>query len=319
LAALALAPPAHADTTAEDRASADALYEDAGRLMKEGKFADACPKLEASQKLDPGVGTLLRLGYCLGFEGKVASAWATFNECVAMARKANDRRADDAANQAKLLELKLARLRLDVAPENRSAAIQVLRDGKPIDPAAWDTPAPVDPGTHTITAEEPGKRRWQTTVVIEAKPGVISVAIPALEDAPADPGAAPLPNAPAWGAQRYAGVAVGGVGVAGVVIGAIFGALTMKKLGDAKSQGHCDQDWATCDATGFQMRQDAMGTAHGSTATFVIGGVALATGILVFATAPSGSSTPAAKTAVRVIVGPVAAAGMSGMLVRGGW
>src|SRR5580692_8190115 len=100
--------PVRADPTAEDRAAADALYDEAGKLMAQKRWAEACPKLEASQKLDPGIGTLLRLGYCYMYEGKTASAWSAFNDTEGMARKAGDKRADDAAKQAKLLLPKLS-------------------------------------------------------------------------------------------------------------------------------------------------------------------------------------------------------------------
>jgi hypothetical protein len=49
---LLLASPVRAQS-AEDRAAADALYAEAGELLKAERFAEACPKLETSQRLDP--------------------------------------------------------------------------------------------------------------------------------------------------------------------------------------------------------------------------------------------------------------------------
>jgi hypothetical protein len=48
----------------EDKAAADALFKAGRTLVKQGKFSEACPKLEASHKLDPATGTLLALGDC---------------------------------------------------------------------------------------------------------------------------------------------------------------------------------------------------------------------------------------------------------------
>ena len=54
-------------------------------------WAEACPKLAQSQKLDPGGGTLVHLGSCYEQEGKLASAWGVLREAQDVARR--DRRA----------------------------------------------------------------------------------------------------------------------------------------------------------------------------------------------------------------------------------
>src|SRR5688572_25506958 len=78
--------------TATERALAQSLFDEARIAMKEGNYAEACPKLAKSQKLDPSGGTLLNLAVCHQNEGKTASAWVEFNDALSQAIK--DNRAD---------------------------------------------------------------------------------------------------------------------------------------------------------------------------------------------------------------------------------
>ena len=75
---LAAARPALAQGEGERAAAAQALFDEAMRLMKADQNAAACPKLEESQRLDPGMGTEFRLAECYEKVGKLASAWAKF-------------------------------------------------------------------------------------------------------------------------------------------------------------------------------------------------------------------------------------------------
>ncbi len=51
---------AHAQS-GDSKAVAEQLFNQARDLMKAGAFSEACPKLEASLKLDPATGTLFNL------------------------------------------------------------------------------------------------------------------------------------------------------------------------------------------------------------------------------------------------------------------
>src|ERR1051326_9215354 len=94
--AVLLAAPVHAEPTASDKAAAEGLFGDARKLMEAGNYREACPKLEASQRLDPGVGTLLNLADCYEHSGRTASAWMEFLEAASAARESGsaDREAE---------------------------------------------------------------------------------------------------------------------------------------------------------------------------------------------------------------------------------
>src|SRR5258708_3181799 len=82
---------------ANDVAMAQSLFDDAKKLVGEGRYADACVKFEQSQKLDPGMGTLFNLADCFEHVGKTASAWAGFLDVAAQAKAATQTQREQAA------------------------------------------------------------------------------------------------------------------------------------------------------------------------------------------------------------------------------
>ena len=322
---LLLAPQAHAQATAEDKAAADSLFREARDLMAQGKYAAACPKLVASHRLDPAIGTALNLGDCYEKAGQTASAWASFNHAEFMARNARDKpRGDEAARRAKALETQLSKLVIDVVAGSRAPGLEVRRDGTLLDAGLWGSAIPVDPGVHTIGATAPGKQAWTTTVLVETKPGVVTVRVPALIPAPrpqARAGEAPSGSdddqPSTWSTQRTAGLVVGGVGVVGVVIGAIFGVDAIGKNDD--SLASClPNDPGQCDADGVELREDAYTSARVSTVVAALGGAAFVGGAIVFLTAPSAAPSKSTST-VTVVARPTLGMTGPGLVLQGEW
>ncbi len=299
-----------AEPTAEDKAAAEALFQEALKLTKLNNYPEACPKLEASNKLDPAVGTLFNLGDCYEHTGRTASAWSTFGEARRFAEQRKDRREKDAAEREKTLEPKLAKL--VVKADDRPEGLTIRRDKKPIDSATLGSAVPVDPGKHTLEVEAPGREPWSTTVDVPDKPGEITVTIPPLAALRATPSAsasssgAPGEGAPGegLGTRKIVGIAVAGVGVASLVVGGVFGGLTLAKVADSNQGGHCvTGSPVRCDPTGLALRKDADTLANVSNITLAVGGAALIAGAVVFLTAPSAPAAPPAKAgrSVRVI------------------
>src|SRR5437016_4621333 len=130
---------AQAQPSGSDIATAQALFEDGKRLMQQGKYAEACPKLVESQRLDPGGGTLLAIALCHEGEGKTATAWADFNIALTEARKDKHANREAAAtDHIKALDAKLTKARIVVA--KKIDGLEVRRDGTLVGEAQWGTP-----------------------------------------------------------------------------------------------------------------------------------------------------------------------------------
>ncbi|MBX3191081.1 MAG: hypothetical protein KF819_29055 [Labilithrix sp.] len=282
LAALALvasAGRARADSEAQ------ALFDEGKRLMSAGRIDSACDRFERSQRLEPAGGTLLHLAACREQQGKTATAWEHFNQALSAARAAQRRdREQVAAEHIAALEPKLVRLRVVVSPGVKQIAkLEITRDGKALDPAAWGVAAPVDPGAHAIVASAPGRRAWEKSVEATRAGTTVDVEVPDLAVAPI---AAPTEDESDGSTQRALGVAAGGVGLVGVVVGTVFGlrSASARDEADRICGGPAPLD---CPQEGVDVADDARAFGNVSTVAFIVGAIGLAGGAVLWFTAPS--------------------------------
>ena len=140
---------AHAQTTGAEKTAAEALFGEGKRLMDQGKFSEACPKFADSQRLNPGVGTLLNLARCYQKNGQTASAWSTYKEAAGAARSAGQTdREGVARRESAALEPTLPKLTVTVSPENASLSnVEIRLDGAVLPKGLWGVPAPLDSGS----------------------------------------------------------------------------------------------------------------------------------------------------------------------------
>ena len=113
-------------------------------------------------------------------------------------------------------------------------------------------------------------------------------------------------------ASKTWGFVLGGVGIAGLAAGSVFGALAIAK--NSSSKDTCDAN-NVCDAGGKSLRDDARTFGDVSTVAFIAGGALLATGAILLLTAPKAS---AEKTG-RLEATPMIGASGGGVLLRGQW
>jgi hypothetical protein len=314
-------------------AAAQALFDEGARLLTAKDYANACPKLEESKRLEPAPGTILALALCHEGLGKTATAWAEFTEALPLARR--DRRADRekaATEHIRALEPRLVRIRVTVSTE--VPGLEVRRDAEIVGKPQWGLPVPVDPGSHAIEARAPGKTTWQSTVTTGAEGSTTDVVVPALKDeapaptpAPAPaPATAPAPAptsapapapapahrpAPEETTQRTWAYVVGGVGAVGVGVGIVFGLMASSKWSTAKNA--CPHDACT-DPSQLKAGSDAGTFADVSTIAFSAGVAFLGAATVLYLTAPNATPSP---SAARIRVAPTLSPNSAGIAVRG--
>ena len=161
---------------------AEALLKDGKKLMGAGKLAEACPKLEESQKLDPKSSTLLEVAICHEKQGKIATAWSEFIDAEGQARKEGRGKLEgDARQRGRKLEPKLPRITVSVAKDAAVEGLDVKIDGASIDKGDWGKSRPLDPGEHKLSASAPGRKTWEQTVTIKVAEKK-AVSVPALAE-----------------------------------------------------------------------------------------------------------------------------------------
>ncbi len=267
----------------DDEAGARVLYQEAHKLVAAGEVAKGCAKFEESLKLKENVNARFFLGDCLEKLGKTASAWSAFLSAASKAAAdGEEEKASEARQRAAALEPKLGRLVIKIGAETKG--LSVTRGEVRVGKAQLETPVPLDPGPITIHATAPGKRAWHTTVTLV--PGsVITVTVPALEDAPPTSDAAPAAwERPDEGHWRAAAMVTGGVGVTLFAASMFVGWSARSRFAESNEQGRCIAD--RCDALGLTMRDEARARGNVATVLFAIGTSAILAGSVLYLASP---------------------------------
>lgn len=263
-----------------DEAAAQALFEEAGQLMKADRYAEACPKLEESLKLSPGAGIRFNLAQCYEQLGRLASAWSLYLEVVAETRRSgHEARAKVAQKEADKLRPRLGKLRIHVVAP--IAGLVVSRDSADAS-GQLGTAVPVDHGTHRVEASAPGYMPWTTSVVIEGT-RVTDVTVPALQPTPDAP-RLPQDNGKT---QRAVGLFAGGAGLAAMAVGVVLGVVANGKNDDALAR--CNGQ-GVCGADGLQLNEEALRLGNIGTAVFIVGAADVVGGAVLYLTGLEGDS-----------------------------
>jgi hypothetical protein len=296
-------------------AAAEKLFRQGIAMMQRQDYEPACRAFEASQREDPSPGTQLNLGVCYEMLGRTATAWATYMAAAELAHERGRKaQAKDARGRADALEPRLSKLRIDLPPAEIEA-LEVLRDGQPMAAGSFGVALALDPGTHKIEARAPGRKSWSTTLELGKEADARTVQIPdlAVEQAPApapastrapvvqEPSSAPDPMRDrSSSSAKTIGYVLGGVGIAAIGVGSVFGLMAAKQASDAEAESDLCPD-KQCSPKGRSEINSAKDKAFISTFGFGVGIAALAAGVVLVLTSDDGSPAPSARSRTTLV------------------
>jgi hypothetical protein len=335
-----------------DATTAEAKFRAGKELLAQKDYAQACPMLADSYRLDPATGALLALALCHEKQGKFATAYREYTEVVDRSkRESRLDRESGARDKARALESQMSLLTIAITPEARGIhGLEIKRNGAIVEATTWDKAIPVDGGSQLIEASAPGMQPWRAKVSVAAKQDLQSVAIPVLQEVPSPlkpavvaapvaaaddeaptvptrEAAAPTASAPdaATDSDEHdtrsvrgstlqgAGIATAAAGVVSVAIGTGFLLRAIAKNKDSKAG--CVGN--LCTAQGTEDRWEARDSGVGATISFAAGGALVAGGVaMYFLGRPRRALSACARTTCVEAV-PFAGAGELGGVVRG--
>ena len=284
-AVLGATPAARADV-AEDRAAARTHLTQAQDLKKQGQLADALSHFEESERLEPKLSTALELADCAEQLGKLVEAQAYW--AAARDQAKHDEKPQSKARAEQRLaavEKRLAHLTLQLAADAPAGA-QVFRDDVLVEPASLGTPLASNPGDHAVVVKATGHDDAKyavklaegdnQTLPLTAGPATAVAAPPPPPPPPKVVVQAPPPAPSSSGSgQRTLGVIAGTAGIVGLGAGSLL--------------------WSVGYTNGNSLGPTADNQLLAGQILVGAGGALLVTGIVLFATAPSGTASNSAR------------------------
>ncbi len=308
------------DVSSAEHEAAVTNFQAGRRFVEQNDCKSAIPRFVESLRHEQNVGARFNLAECSEKEKKTVDAWNQYKGAEQLAIQKNDReRADLAHTKAAALEQSVLKVRL-VLPERMdfTAKIDGVTVEKP-DHSLLATGYAVEPNhAHTIQVTSNNRNPWSKSGV----QGPAGAELPALVvdlGPPLTPEGADAANI--GSSQRTAGLVVGGVGIAGLALGSVFGILASGAKSDAKKACESGPSFTypgTCDPTSRdtvdKSNSNAKSNATISTIGFIAGGALLAGGAVLYLTAPSAKSS---TSAARLRLAPAVSPGTAGAVLGG--
>jgi hypothetical protein len=337
--ALSQSPPSGSPPSG-DSARADAFFQEGKVLFEQGRFDEACARLALSDAIDPTVSTLGLLAGCHEQQGRVATAAREYRATAKRAEAVSDSRAAFAKERADALEPSLPKLLIRLS--NPSPDIEIFRNLERMHAEEVGVEIAVDPGAYEIVARGPKRQEFRMTIT--AKEGAkVVVDVPdlkalgvegAAKPAPRPPSTAPLKvtseptpvraantnktdDSVSMSSTRLKAAAVsGGIGLAGLGLGAMFGISAMSQSNDStiihatcKTPDECSR--------GRELREGAYGASTAATVSFAVGAAGIGVGLVLLLLPSEKAAAPDKRSANAVRIAPIASRDGGGATVVG--
>jgi hypothetical protein len=289
------------------------LFREGRQAMQEKNFDRACVKFAESQKKEPAPGTALNLGDCEEQRGRLIAASEAF--MLAASTFTSPEKQRYATSRAEAADRRTPRLTVRASSPATGLVVHVGNNVIPV-----DTEVKMDPGEVVIRAEAPGRRPNTLKATlregknVEIDVGVLESTSGTAATKPKGGGGTEVTTteqpADKGKTLRTAGLIVGGVGAASLVVGAVTGILTLDRASTVKDR--CGEE-LQCDREGLDAAESGSTLSLVSTITVAAGGAALVGGaVLYFVLAPRAS-----KSTGNVQLMPTASHDTAGFLLRG--
>jgi hypothetical protein len=315
LVALSLSPTtAWAQPSDSDRATARTLANEGQEALDKGDYKTAVDRFSRADALFHAPTLLLALARAQVGLGKLVSASETYNRIVSEGATPKSppqfvKAVEDATKELEALGARIGNLVVEV---RGSDGASVTLDGEPVPNAALGVKRPTDPGEHVLRATAPGMTDASVKFTL-AEGATRNVTLELKPPTPGGGGA--VDEAKPSSTQKMVGIALAGVGGAGLVLGGITGSLALNQHGELAKL--CNAMTRICPSG----QQDALNSFHTvsaiSTIGFAVGGAAVAAGVILILTAPSPKrAEPAVARQGAVEISPVIGAGYLGVTGR---
>ena len=278
-------------TTARAETKLDSLFKKGKQQLADKKYAEACATFEEVDKLEPGIGAKLNVARCYEEWEKLAAAYRWYADAQQMAVETKDKRTAKIKELIDALDADVPRLTIKLPAKIDPAAAAVQLDTKPFPAEELGKEQRVDPGQHVIDYMT-GKTAKKKTVNLErGASSEVELSFDATavvkKDGP-KPGPAPPRNT-----RKLAGLLSGATGVVALGVASVLTLTARSNYNNALDE-HCLGATDRCDDKGLSITSNAKSRANIATVVSVIGGVAIATGAVLYLTSPktSGKTSP---------------------------